>query len=175
MLETALAIVIIGSGIVAVLQLLAAGTLANEAASDLTTAVNLANNIHEVTIRLPLIDPNYPGTWNPHLSNAASFGGVSEFDGSTFSPPIDVSCQPIAGYSNWSQVVTVKSVSHTNLNNVIANTTSEWTAPSPFRSCVAGESSIRRAGWPRSRRRDLARIGVTGPGTPWECFDREEP
>jgi prepilin-type N-terminal cleavage/methylation domain-containing protein len=128
LLESALAIVIIGSGLAAMLQLLAAGTVSNEAATDLTIAVNLANNLHEITIRLPLVDPNYPGTWNPHLSSPKSFAGVSEFDGSTFSPPIDVSCQPIAGYSNWSQVVTVQSVSDRNLNTVIANSTIEWTA-----------------------------------------------
>lgn len=128
LLETSLAIVIIGSGLVAVLQLLAAGTISNEAATDLTTAVNLANNIHEITVRLPLFDPHYPTTWNPHLSSVSSFAGVSEFDGSTFSPPIDASRQPIASYSNWSQVVTVQSVADSNLNTVIADSTSEWTA-----------------------------------------------
>jgi len=128
MLETALATMIVGIGVVAVLQLLAAGTLSNEAATDLTTAVNLANNIHEITIRLPLIDPAYPSTWNPHLASPASFAGVSEFDGSTFNPPIDVSCNPIASYSDWSQVVTVQSVSDSNLKTVIADSTTEWTA-----------------------------------------------
>ena len=57
-MESALAIVIIGTGVFAMLRLLAAGTSSNQAGAELTTAVNLANNIHEVIIRLPFYDPD---------------------------------------------------------------------------------------------------------------------
>ena len=50
LIEAALAIVIVGVGVTALLELLAAGTMSNSAGTELTTAINLANNIHEITI-----------------------------------------------------------------------------------------------------------------------------
>lgn len=50
LIEAALAILIIGVGVTALLELLAAGTMSNSAGTELTTAINLANNIHEITI-----------------------------------------------------------------------------------------------------------------------------
>jgi prepilin-type N-terminal cleavage/methylation domain-containing protein len=50
LIESALAILIIGVGVTALLELLAAGTMSNSAGTELTTAINLANNIHEITI-----------------------------------------------------------------------------------------------------------------------------
>src|SRR5690349_6272577 len=46
LVEAALTMVIIGTGVVAMLQLLAAGTMSNSSAAELTTAVQLANNCH---------------------------------------------------------------------------------------------------------------------------------
>ena len=50
LIEAALAILIVGVGVTALLELLTAGTMSNAAATELTTAINLANNIHEITI-----------------------------------------------------------------------------------------------------------------------------
>ena len=126
-METALTTVIIGVGVVALLQLLATGTNVNNSAAEMTTAVNLANNVHEIMAGLPLYDPNYPGTFNPGLANVANFAGVTEFDGSTFKPPLDNTRGQMtgAGLDNWSQQVTVQSVNEDNLNAVVTNSTTQ--------------------------------------------------
>lgn len=57
LIEAALATVIIGIGVVSLLELLAAGSMSNGAATELTLAASLANNIHEISIGLPFTDP----------------------------------------------------------------------------------------------------------------------
>jgi len=64
LVEAAMVTVIIGVGVMAMLTLLAAGTAANEDATQLTEAINLANNIHEITMGMPYYDPQTPTVWN---------------------------------------------------------------------------------------------------------------
>ena len=54
------------------------------------------------------------------------YDNVADFDGCTFSPPIDVRRQPIALYAGWSQVVTVSSV---NLNQLSSMQTNDPSIP----------------------------------------------
>lgn len=62
LIEAALAILIVGVGVTALLELLAAGTMSNSAGTELTTAINLANNIHEITIGAGTTY-TWQGTW----------------------------------------------------------------------------------------------------------------
>lgn len=115
LVEAAIATVIIGLGTVAMMALLAAGTNSNLQTGQLTTAVDLANNIHELSTQLP-----YPttGTWDmpggQTIANIFSAGNVSWLDGQTFSPPIDATATAINGMSTWSQGVTVDNVDPTS-------------------------------------------------------------
>jgi Tfp pilus assembly protein PilV len=96
LIEAALAILIIGVGVTALLELLTAGTMSNSAGTELTTAINLANNIHEITIGAGTTY-TWQGNWaaghsyNP--GDAVSSGGgyylcVSATSGAT-SPSMD--------------------------------------------------------------------------------------
>src|SRR5438128_1594415 len=91
LIETAMATVIIGVAVVALLQLLAAGTMSNAAGKELTTAINLANNVHEIML-------------------GQSFGGMWGLNGTTCSPPVDCTGAAIQNYGNWSQAITVQTV-----------------------------------------------------------------
>jgi hypothetical protein len=116
LIETAVATVIVGLGTVAMMALLAAGTTSNIATGELTTAVDLANNIHELSAQL-----SYPttGTWGmPNgetISDCFTTGNVSWLNGASFNPPIDATANAISGMSSWEEVVTVNNV---NPNNV---------------------------------------------------------
>ena len=118
--------VIVGVGVTAVLELLAAGSLSNATGTELTTAVNLANNIHEISIGMAFTDAG-----NPTSASTKEGGGVTAYNdlwdlnGDTYSPPLDVQRHPIAGYTNWAQQVTVATVDPNNVNS----THSGWTDP----------------------------------------------
>jgi prepilin-type N-terminal cleavage/methylation domain-containing protein len=65
LMETMLAISILGIGVSAVVQLLAKGTSVNIDAVDTSVALNLANSIHELTYNLHFVDPAQPTHWGP--------------------------------------------------------------------------------------------------------------
>src|SRR5687768_7037072 len=92
LIEAMLVTVIVGVGFMAMLELLAAGTLVNGESNELTTAVQLANNINELCVR----------TKYPDLRTR-----VGTSTGRAFDPPIDGRGNPLTGYGGWSQFVTV--------------------------------------------------------------------
>lgn len=122
LIETALATIIIGTGIIATMQLMAAGTMSNSAATELTTAINLANNVHEIAVGLPFVN-----SANPNSTTFKDAGGpvnytyLWDMNGDSYSPPLDVTRNTISGYGNWTQKVTVQSVDPTALTSVRPN------------------------------------------------------
>ena len=126
-METGLATVIIGLGVVGVLQLTTKLTVAEITAVDMTVAVNLANNIHELTYNLHFADPVKPTHWGPETGETlATYNDNDDFDGSSFSPPIDARRQPMSNLSTWTQTISVKSVDPTSLTTVVPNGTSNF-------------------------------------------------
>lgn len=113
-----MAIVIIGTGVLAMLQLLAAGSMANGGGTELTTAVNLANNIHEITIGVPFQNPTSKTSLVKDSGGPKNYTYLWDFNGDSYSPPLDVTRNPISVYSSWTQVVTVSSVDPNNLTFV---------------------------------------------------------
>ena len=131
-MEAALVTIVIGVGVVAMLQLLAAGTMSNGYANEQSTAVQLANNIHEIALGLPFYDPDTPAgstpAWSTPETGATAFDDLLDLDGKSFSPPIDVRRQSMSQYTNWTQSVTVQSVTDDQVNSLTARTTAEPTA-----------------------------------------------
>lgn len=124
LMETGLATIIIGVGVTSLVQLLAKGTISNLAGADLTTAVNLANNIHEMTYGLSFADPVTPTHWGPESGETlATYNDIDDFDGRTFSPPIDARRQSLTNFSNWSQTVAVQKVDVNRLVTAVPNGT----------------------------------------------------
>ena len=124
LMETGLATIIIGVGVSALVQLLAKGTISNLDGADLTTAVNLANSIHELTYGLSFADPVTPTHWGPETGETlATYNDVDDFDGQVFSPPIDARRQSLPNFTNWSQAVTVQKVDVNRLSTVVPNAT----------------------------------------------------
>lgn len=91
LVEAAIATAIVGTGVVALLHALAAGTRVNQEGRHITQAVFLAQEVREWTLQLPFSDPD-PGTEdNPPGSDGASpLTWVDDLDdlmNVTFTPP----------------------------------------------------------------------------------------
>lgn len=132
LMEAALVTVVIGVGVVSLGELLTVGTASNGYAMDQTTALQLANNVHEIVVGLPFYDPDTPANqshaWSTPESGNTSFDDVLDLDGKTFSPPIDVRRQAMTNYSNWAQRVTVQTVGDDAVSSTRPSTASEPTA-----------------------------------------------
>ena len=106
--ETAMATVIICVAFTAMLQLLAAGTVANRESTEMTTAINLAGNIHEAAIR-------------------TGYADLFDLEG-THSPAVDATLTTIPGMPGWSQVVDVSYVDVDRLTITVPDSQYEPTA-----------------------------------------------
>jgi type II secretory pathway pseudopilin PulG len=109
LMETVLATVIVGLGILSMMELFTACTRQNRAAFDMTTAMLLAQNMQETMADLSFTDPAYGKTYfGPEGSQAlATYDDIDDFNGLTFSPPIDSTREPIDALSEYAQVVSV--------------------------------------------------------------------
>lgn len=111
LIESALVTVIIGLGVVAMLELLATGTKTNVSGTQLTTAIHLARNIRELSLGLAFCDPQTPANWGVESGETlATYDDLDDLDGRTFSPPIDARRQSLAAYANWQQSIIVETV-----------------------------------------------------------------
>ena len=115
LVETALAMVIVGTGVMALLELLAAGSMVNASGTTLTTAVNLANNIHEITIGLPFQNPTNPSSLGQGQWRADGLHLFVGHERRHLFPAVGCCRNPIAIYGNWSQKVTINTVDPTNV------------------------------------------------------------
>jgi type II secretory pathway pseudopilin PulG len=109
LLEASLATIIVGLGILSMMELFSASTRQNGAAANMTTAMLLAENVQETMAGLSFNDPAYGRTYfgSEPGQTLGSFDDVDDFDGQTFSPPIDATRKPISSLSSYSQVVSV--------------------------------------------------------------------
>jgi prepilin-type N-terminal cleavage/methylation domain-containing protein len=87
LIEAAIATVVIGVGFTAMLNLLAAGTMSNRDATELTTALNLAGNLHEAAVRMKYDD-------------------LFDLE-KTYPQAVDARLNVLPGMPGWSQVVDV--------------------------------------------------------------------
>lgn len=95
--------VIVGVGCVALLQLIAAGTVANVDGARTTTAVNLGRNVRERTLRFRYDD-------------------LRGLNGRVYQPPIDSRGNLMTEMTEWSQSVSVTPVNPDRLTMPILDT-----------------------------------------------------
>jgi len=109
LLESALATIIIGVGVLAIMGLFDACTRQNAQGAQATTAMMLAGHIQELMEGLPFCDPvKGASTFGPETGETLTiYNDIDDFDNQTFSPPIDSTRTAVASLSQYSQVVTV--------------------------------------------------------------------
>lgn len=99
-----MATVIIGVGVIALIELLAAGTVSNVRGTEMTTGINLAKNIRELALQKTF--PELPAMHND-----------------SYSPPVDSRGVALADMPDWTQVVKVESVDPNLLTTPLPNDT----------------------------------------------------
>jgi prepilin-type N-terminal cleavage/methylation domain-containing protein len=104
LIEASLTTVIIGVGVVAMMQLLASGTVNNIQAFEMTTGANVAKAIREVTVQKTMAQ-------------------VLAMHNTYHEPPWDGRSQPIADLTGWRQTITVQAVNPDSLTTNIVNPT----------------------------------------------------
>jgi hypothetical protein len=126
LMETALMMVICGVGVMAILELLAVGSVSNAAGAEATSGANLAGNIREISLGLAFRDPDEDPNWldetnwkwNNKEATVELCDDVKDLDGCKFNPPVDALRKPLKGYENWSQEVTVDTVADDFLESI---------------------------------------------------------
>jgi Tfp pilus assembly protein PilV len=101
--------VIVGTGVLAAVELTAACSRQNRTAAEMTSAMLLANNIQEAVAHLAFSDPDGSNTFGLEETGqpVSVWDDVDDFNGKTFSPPVDANLQPIPALSRYSQEITV--------------------------------------------------------------------
>lgn len=134
LIEASLAIVIVGTGVLAIIAAQQAYLRKNMWAQRSGTAVLLANEVRELTLTLPLNDSFEPANMGPEAGEGRvetagvgrytfddldDFAGVIDAGGfgagTTFDPPIDAFQQEVADMDGWSQLVHVANVLPQNI------------------------------------------------------------
>ena len=110
LIEAAIVTAIVGIGIVGLLELLAAGSMANINSKQLTTAVFLANNVNEMM----------QGKDYDELKTT--------YDNTTYSPPKDGRGVNLVGFDTWKQIVDVSYVLPNRLTTVVPDSQVEPTS-----------------------------------------------
>jgi len=149
-IEVLMAIVLVG---IAVASLVAANisfTKANGAAVRLSTAEFLLEQIRELSTLLPVIDPETGvNTFGPEEASLADYDDLDDFDGATFSPPINAGRTTLSQFAAFSQHITVENVSPTDFESVVGDHSSNFvrvTATVFFNS-----TQVATASWIRAR------------------------
>ena len=112
LMEASLAVMIVGIGFLAVMELFSACTMENQKSTQVTTAQLLCTNIQEMTANMSFKDPYYAATaWGAEAAETlANYNDIDDFDGLSFNPPLDSTRATIPQLAKYTQVVTVMPV-----------------------------------------------------------------
>ena len=125
--EVLIAILLVGLAVAALMGANRAFTEANDTGTDLSTAEFLIEQIKELTALLPVVDPDgdnppVPGVtpFGPDTGETlADYDDLDDFDGATFSPPINTDRISLNDYPTFSQKVTVENVSASDFEQAV--------------------------------------------------------
>ena len=120
LIETGMALVIVGFAVVASFRLFASCAHENRVSTQMTVAMLLAQNVREAITGSAFNDPQ-SGTavFGPEAgeNGLVYFDDIDDFDGQSLNPPIDSLRAPITSMGQYTQVVTVVPVFPNKLNS----------------------------------------------------------
>ena len=135
LIETAMATVIIGTGVLAIVFAQQTFHAQNDWAQRAATGMRLAGEIREMTFNLPRHDPvTGTDTWGPEDNEATveDYDDLDDFDGAIFSfdldnGPLSARRAAIENLPGWSQYIEVRNVDPFDIHDVQENGTTEMT------------------------------------------------
>ncbi len=111
LIESALATIIIGVGVLAIMTLFEACTRQNHAGARMTTAMLLAGHVQEMMEGLTFSDPIKEGSFGKEPGeHIFIFNDIDDFDGQKFNPPIDSTRSNIPSLAQYTQEISVMPV-----------------------------------------------------------------
>jgi prepilin-type N-terminal cleavage/methylation domain-containing protein len=127
--EVAVATVLVGIALTALMVSLAAGSRTNRAGQQLTQAVFLVQEIREWTLKLPFSDPDANDAGNPPGTDGSDpqvfVDDLDDLMNVTYSPPRDGRGQAISSMAGWSQTLTLTWRNPDNLTAVVPDGSSD--------------------------------------------------
>jgi hypothetical protein len=127
-MESTIAIAVIGIGVVAVIGSQQAWHIQAVVSDRLATGMRLAIEIRELSLLLPANDPvTGAATWGMEVGEIMpdDLDDLDDLDDFTFSTVIDAAGTEIAGMDGWMQKVTVQCVDPFNVLQVVADGSSD--------------------------------------------------
>jgi prepilin-type N-terminal cleavage/methylation domain-containing protein len=122
LVEVSVAIILIGLAIASLLAANRAFTKANAAGVELSTAEFLIEQIRELTTLLPVIDPQTDtSTFGPEEAALTDYDDLDDFDGVSFSPPINADRETLNSLAAFSQQVTVENIDASDFDQVVGD------------------------------------------------------
>jgi prepilin-type N-terminal cleavage/methylation domain-containing protein len=124
LVEVLVAIILVGLAVACLVASNSSFTQSNAAGTELSTAEFLSEQIKELTMLLPVVDPEPEmSTFGPETDEAglADYDDLDDFDGAVFSPPINSERLVLNDFAAYSQQVTVENVSAANFEQVVAD------------------------------------------------------
>ena len=123
LIEVLFAVMLVGLAIASLMAANAAFTKANGVGTDLSTAEFIIGQIRELTMLLPVIDPETElATFGPETGETlADYDDLDDLNGSSFSPPIDAKRTTLNEFPAYSQKIAVENVNASDFEQVVAN------------------------------------------------------
>ncbi|MCH2161447.1 MAG: hypothetical protein MK085_06190 [Phycisphaerales bacterium] len=129
LIETALATMIVGTGVLAIVLAQQTFHKHNQWALQAATGMRLGGEIRELMMNLPRHDPvTGTETWGPegNESGVPDFDDVDDFDDAVFSSdlgngPLSAMRNPINNLPGWSQRIVVRSVDPFDIRDTVLN------------------------------------------------------
>ena len=122
LVELLVAAAIMGLLFVALMEAFKVGLQMLEHGQRMTVASSLAEEVHQMTLTMPLADPEEPTHWGLEAGESPPpFDDLDDLDGQTFSPPVNADGLTIAGLADYQQQVSVVSVSEQDFDAVVGD------------------------------------------------------
>ncbi|MDH7598767.1 MAG: prepilin-type N-terminal cleavage/methylation domain-containing protein [Sedimentisphaerales bacterium] len=128
LIEVLMAVIIIGLAIAGLVGANRAYTMANGTGWDLTRSEFLIEQIRELTMTLPVADPQSGQiTFGPESGETlASYDDLDDLDGCLFDPPIDARRNRLTYMAGLGQMITVCNVDPKDLDKIVADHGSDF-------------------------------------------------
>ena len=123
-IEVLLAIILVGIAVASLVAVNASFTRENAAGTELSTAEFLIEQIRELTIQLPVVDPETENEFfGPEAGETtlADYDDLDDLDGAAFTPPINADRTLLNDFAPYVQQITVENVSAGNFEQVVAD------------------------------------------------------
>jgi hypothetical protein len=152
LIEVLIAVILVGLSIAALVAANGSFTMANITGADISTGEFLVEQLRELTTTLPVSEQAADVAWTtfgPEEPNLASYDDLDDFDGASFSPPINAGRQVLNDFAVFTQDVTVENINQSNFDQTVADRSSDFVRVTVTVSRNAQE--ISSASWIRAR------------------------